>query len=127
MRAHQFLKEDELSQFKKLARVFLPFVQKHLGIEELPKVQFLDQPLEGTFGRYHDGTVRVVIAGRHPIDALRTLAHELVHWKQELNGEITDDAGETGSPQENEANARAGIIMREFDYAYPELLKDLTD
>lgn len=127
MRAHQFLAEDESSKFKKLARIFLPFVQKHLGINELPKVSFLNQPLEGTFGRYYDGTIRVVIAGRHPVDALRTLAHELVHWKQELEGEITQDAGDTGSPQENEANARAGIIMRDFDQAYPELLKNLRE
>lgn len=113
--------------FVELARKFLPFVKQQLDIDELPRIKLLSKPLEGTFGKYHDGNIRVVVKGRHPVDVLRTLAHELVHWKQELNNELGPNAGDTGSSQENEANARAGIIMREFDHAYPELLKNLKN
>jgi hypothetical protein len=58
---------------------------------------------------------------------LRTLAHELIHYKQDSQGRIKPDSGETGSPEENEANAGAGIIMRDFDQANPELLSALRE
>ena len=58
---------------------------------------------------------------RHPIDIMRTLAHELVHYKQDTERRIGPDSGETGSPIENEANAMAGQIMRRFDQENPEL------
>jgi len=58
---------------------------------------------------------------RHPIDIMRTLAHELVHYKQDVEHRIGPDSGETGSPIENEANALAGQIMRRFDHENPQL------
>jgi hypothetical protein len=56
------------------------------------------------------------------MDILRTLAHELTHYRQHerLGKKMPDDAGRTGSPYENEANAEAGIIMRHFQNRYPE-------
>ena len=53
------------------------------------------------------------------MDVLRTLAHELVHWKQCQMGEELD--GADGSDAENQANAVAGIIMRRFGKSYPHL------
>ena len=47
-------------------------------------------------------------------DLLRTLAHELVHRKQDEDGRIDYNSGETGSEIENEANAQAGILLRDF-------------
>lgn len=32
--------------------------------------------------------IRLFINGRHPKDVLRTLAHELIHWKQQREGTI---------------------------------------
>ena len=65
------------------------------------------------------------MANRNLADALRTIAHELTHFKQSLDKRITDNpedkSGETGSEIENEANARAGIIMREFGKSHPEI------
>jgi len=58
---------------------------------------------------------------RHPIDIMRTLAHELVHYQQDVEHKIGPDSGATGSPIENEANALAGQIMRRFDEENPEL------
>jgi hypothetical protein len=57
------------------------------------------------------------------MDVLRTVAHELTHRHQhERDGEDMDHtAGETGSPWENEANARAGILMRDYGQLHPEL------
>jgi hypothetical protein len=55
-------------------------------------------------------------------DILRTLAHELVHHHQKLNGDELD--GEDGSDTENEANARAGVIMRKFGRENPEIFEN---
>ena len=126
MRARDFLTESKSHpDIHSIVRKFLPFVQQHLKLSDLPEIELLDQPLEGTFGRYSDGNIRVMAHGRHPIDVLRTLAHELVHYKQDSEGRIHDDSGETGSDEENEANAVAGVIMRDFDQANPELLAAL--
>jgi hypothetical protein len=49
---------------------------------------------------------------------MRTLAHELVHWKQRESGLELD--GSDGSETEDQANAVAGVIMRKFGKMYPE-------
>lgn len=127
MRARHFLRENKQPDIHAIVQKFLPFVQQHLELTHLPKIELLDRPLEGTFGRYSDGRIRVMAHGRHPIDVLRTLAHELVHYKQDSEGRIHAESGETGSDEENEANAVAGVIMRDFDQAHPELLAALKE
>jgi Zn-dependent peptidase ImmA (M78 family) len=69
-----------------------------------------------SFGKYTPEVkeIRVVIANRNLADILRTLAHELVHYWQYLKGELKTDSNNTGSKHENEANALAGALMREF-------------
>jgi hypothetical protein len=58
------------------------------------------------------------------MDVCRTLAHELVHYSQDLKSELEDDdAGATGSPQENEANARAAVIMRNWGKRNPNFFE----
>lgn len=100
-----------------------------LKLDSLPKMVFqmhiqdTDQP---TFGRYSDEekTLHVALANRHPNDILRTIAHELQHYKQGSEHRLGPNAGDTGSPIENEANAMAGIVMRNFNKMYPEYLMD---
>ena len=41
----------------------------------------------GDFDPVSDG-IRLFVFGRHPKDVLRTAAHELIHWKQQVNGDI---------------------------------------
>ena len=115
--AYVSLNESKTNQF---VQNYLPWLQKELGLKELPKIKLLDMPEDTTFGKYGGGTLYVVTGGRHPVDVLRTLAHELTHFKQDGKGELTDGAGETGTPQENEANSNAGIIMRNFAKNHPE-------
>lgn len=69
-----------------------------------------------SYGRYMPETneLFVVAANRSLGDILRTIAHELVHQKQMEDGKLKPDSGNTGSNEENEANAVAGILMREF-------------
>ena len=101
----------------------LKLCQHELELDNLPKIQFIDQSfIDGggkkSFGEFTGDTIKVVIKDRHPMDILRTLAHELVHWKQ-MNSNM-DMNGEDGSDTENQANAVAGIIMRKFSEKYPD-------
>jgi predicted chitinase len=103
-----------------IIKEFLPWLQQELQLEELPKIKLLDKPEAKTFGMYGSGELCVVTGGRHPVDVLRTLAHELTHYKQDLEGRLTPNSGETGSEEENEANSNAGVIMRKFAQENPE-------
>jgi hypothetical protein len=105
---------------------FLPLAMQDLGLTDLPKIvpELRIESADGqaTFGRFVDGEmiIQLAMANRHPVDILRTLAHELVHYKQKTLGKIKHDSGETGSPEENQANTIAGIIMRHFNKEYPD-------
>lgn len=111
---------------------FTSFAGKHLGISKLPPI-IRDNTIEGSFGGYvpSQKVIRISTKDRHPMDALRTIAHELVHHKQNEDGKLGDptEAGKTGSDIENEANAVAGQIMRHWAKANPGhfALKGLTE
>ena len=130
MRARQFIVEgkEENANVVEMFKKFLPLAMEVLEVDSLPKMYFAaelntgDQP---SFGMYapDDNILAVALANRHPVDILRTVAHELVHFKQNMNGELTPDSGETGSPHENQAHEIAGVIMRNFNKRYPEYLK----
>lgn len=107
---------------------FIRFAAKDLELNSLPKFDFVFDSKESierkSFGGYQPGNehITITVQNRHIMDVCRTLAHELVHYKQDLNNELEDDeAGATGSPQENDANARAAVIMRNFGKANPDM------
>jgi hypothetical protein len=129
MRASQFIienknqKENTIKMFKD----FLPLAQEVLGIDSLPEMRFeaeIDTGNQPSFGMYVNGDniLYVALKNRHPVDILRTVAHELVHYRQDINGELNDQSGETGSPEENQAHELAGVIMRHFNKKYPQYL-----
>lgn len=102
---------------------FLKLCQDELELSELPPIILLDEPFiqsgnKKSFGEFDGRSIKVVTQDRHPVDVLRTLAHELVHWKQQSAGHELD--GEDGSETENTANAIAGLIMRKFSTLNPE-------
>lgn len=113
----EFLNEDPDT---KLLKDFITHTAKYLGIENMPHIHLHRDPTwsesNHSFGRYdpesHD--LHVSLPNRHILDIMRTTAHELTHCRQHEIGEPPDDAGETGSPWENQAHATAGIIMRDF-------------
>ena len=106
---------------------FIQHVVTELGIDPTPEIKLHTDPewSEGnhSFGRYdpESHTLNVSLPNRHILDVFRTIAHELVHCDQhQTQGHLPADAGETGSEYENDANARAGIIMRDFAASHPE-------
>jgi hypothetical protein len=110
-------------------RKFLPLVMKNLSLTKLPKIKLekiITDHEQPTFGMYNDSKqiIYLAIANRHTLDILRTLAHELIHFKQNEEHRLDKDSGGTGSKIENEANAQAAIVMRQFNKTYPEFFKD---
>jgi hypothetical protein len=131
LRAFRLAESDSAITYPEMADLiakFLPIAGKELKLTKFPHIK-IEKNLtphggQATFGRFVNEEVKIYlgIANRHPVDILRTLAHELVHFKQFLDGEMYPAAGETGSPIENEANAVAGIIMRHFNLKYPNAI-----
>lgn len=105
---------------------FIRFAAESLDLKSLPKFDFkfdTKRSVENkSFGGYGNEHITITVVNRHIMDVCRTLAHELVHYKQDLNKELEgDNPGATGSPQENEANAQAAIIMRNWGKKHPDL------
>jgi cytidyltransferase-like protein len=76
-----------------------------------------------SFGYFdpNDNKIWVYCKNRNMADILRTLAHELVHRKQDEDGRINYESGKTGSDIENEANAKAGVLLRDFGKQHEEI------
>ena len=110
-----------------LLNKFLRHCAQELDLESLPELNLIDSKeysaQNKSFGGYDPESKSITLNtnGRHQMDVFRTLAHELTHYKQDTLGMLDDTSGETGSPIENEANAVAGIIMRNFGKEHPDL------
>jgi hypothetical protein len=74
---------------------------------------------------YYDlsGLVKVYVKDRSSMDVCRSICHELVHHLQNIEGRLNNpmEDGADGSPIENEANAKAGEILRKWGKLHPEL------
>jgi hypothetical protein len=122
----EFTNEDH-KEDTDIIQDFVDFCKENLELQKDINLRLRRDPQwsvrNKTFGRYNDGTneLEVGIGGRHIMDVLRTIAHELVHQKQNEVAPVPDDAGEDGSTYENEANARAGVLMRKYGALHPEL------
>jgi hypothetical protein len=97
---------------------FISFAVKHLKLTKMPKIRLVghSEDSKRTFGHSIGNEIVVRSIGRHPNDVMRTLAHEMVHFKY----------GNTGTSQEREdmANAIAGRIMRLYNTKYPNSFKN---
>jgi hypothetical protein len=117
---------------KELVKEFIRHVMKELKLDSLPNIKLSNKSEDAvsrkSWGGYSTGdqSIEIVIAKRHPADIFRTLAHELVHYKQDVTGRLNPGDGKTGSDIENEANSRAAIIMRNFAEAKPNLFEHLV-
>jgi Zn-dependent peptidase ImmA (M78 family) len=131
MRYRELISEAKTTEqeFLGIMKDFLPFAMEELQLKILPKFKLMTHiPNEGqpTFGRYEneENVIYLALDQRHPLDVARTLAHELVHFKQGTEHRLDDTSGHTGSPEENEAHELAGIIMRNFNKQHPEYFEE---
>jgi hypothetical protein len=100
---------------------FIKFAAKNLGMQNLPGSLTLSYDNKQaqdkrTFGFFdpNNKKIWIYVKNRNMADILRTLAHELVHRKQEEDGRLDPTSGQTGSPIEDEANSMAGVLLRNF-------------
>ena len=116
---------------KNIIKQFVPFAQKHIGFKNPPRL-FLRRDSENAknpFGKtaFYDPNEKAVtlyITGRHPKDILRSLGHELVHHKQNCDGQFSDsdDMGEGYAQRdphlrqmEMDANRDGSMCLRDFE------------
>jgi len=126
------LKEENLpiDQKQLIVNDFISYVSENIDINEEPVVDVCFDENEvaqqqKSFGSYNPGTYEIKIVGynRNLADTLRTLAHELIHHKQNLDNELHEKSGETGSDHENEANSLAGRLMRNYGKKNPKIFE----
>lgn len=112
-------KNEVIDDFVKFAGEFL-----ELGTD-VPEITISydenEAPSMKSFGQFTPSIpdIRVVAVNRNLADVLRTLAHELVHYRQNKDGKLDVNSNDTGSEAENEANSLAGVIMREYGAQNP--------
>jgi hypothetical protein len=107
---------------------FVKYAIKNLEIQNPPRNLSLSYDTAKakemrSFGYFdpNSNKIWVYCGNRNMGDILRTLAHELVHRKQDEDGRISYESGKTGSDIENEANAKAGILLRDFGKQHEEI------
>ena len=110
----------------KIINRFIDYATNYLSIDR-PTIKLINTPdytqYNHSFGGYmpSEKKLLVVVHNRNIADILRTLAHELVHHMQNLDNRLQPDSGMDGSPEENEANSLAAVIMRKFGRENPEI------
>jgi hypothetical protein len=120
------IRESVESSDEDILKAFVDFCVKELKIQHIPAIKLRRDPewpkRHRTFGRYSNDAQQLEVAwgNRHIMDVLRTVAHELTHKRQHERESVPPSAGETGSEYENEANARAGVLMRDWARLHPE-------
>ena len=116
-----------MTKDKELIKHFIANCKKELGIQSLPDIKFIADKAwvsdRRSFGEYNpdENSASVYYTGRCTADVFRSLAHELTHHRQKELNMIHSDSGQTGSEIENEANAMAGIIMRDYGKLNPAI------
>ena len=111
--------------FELVVKDFMRFTKMKLNIRnDIPVELIYDLEFSRKYSSFacimtDSKQIYVSVINRHPVDILRSLAHEMVHYKQMISGQSIQ--GHTGSRHENEANAKAGVVLRDYGKLHPEL------
>ena len=111
-----------------LIKEFIKFTSQVLELKSLPKITLTsDKSKTQTYAHNDISNDHVVVyTGKRSLgDILRSLGHEIIHYAQKYDGSLNkyENPGETGNPIENEANAGAGILLRNFGKMYPQIFE----
>jgi hypothetical protein len=111
-------------QFDAILKRFVLFLKRELRLTyDIPIILVDDTDFAKkvlAFGEISkDNVIHLSVINRHPMDILRTLAHEYIYYKQHIENR-THLSG-PGSALENQANAKSGEIMRKYGKLHPEL------
>ena len=107
----------------KFVNEFANYCKQNLGLPDVPSIKIVDNRQGGmTTGAYDPQTHGILILGkgRALVDVLRTLAHELTHYRQRLKNQIKSDKRDWNI--EGEADAEAGKMVFTFAHSDPSRL-----
>ena len=130
------LLRENLSETKQQSiQHFVEFATKRLKLKENPKVNLVSgrqfAETKASLGGFNPDTKEIYVAteGRLTADILRTIAHEMVHRKQDEMGLVRNPNkdGKDGSPIENQAHAVAGILMREYGRINKQIYNEVSN
>lgn len=89
----------DISEITEKLESFLPHAQEYIGYDEHPSLTFLSDPdnadkILGKTAYYEpaENAVTIYVDQRHPKDIMRSISHELVHHRQ--NGQGQFDRGD---------------------------------
>ena len=95
-------------KFKQATKSLMSYCRENMGYDTDPDVHYVTDKsnansMLGTTAHYQPDKqiVTVYISNRHPKDALRSLAHELVHHAQNVRGDLQNTQTEEGYAQTN--------------------------
>ena len=118
------IKSDNSNYSKEDYENFVDFAHNELNIEkDCPIDVEAEKSSEYTTGNYNinDRKIKILDNGRKLADILRTIAHELVHHKQNELGMLVGDIPEIGGKIEDQANAYAGRLVKKYGKQTPSL------
>lgn len=114
---------------KNIVKHFVDYVHDKLKLKgPVPSIDFsedeqdaVQQHHTGSYG-IHNNKIWVYIKGRALVDILRTVAHELVHAKQDEQ-KLLRHHDAPGSKHEVDADAIAGTIVKLYGAEHPEIFR----
>jgi hypothetical protein len=112
----------------KLYDEFINFLKKEYPLEHNIKIRFMSSRLDEmtTGARTNKHTLKILVKGRMNRDVLRTLAHEWIHeYQRTVLGRKKQK--NVGSKNENEANAKAGEVIKKFEDKHPKLTNQMYE
>ena len=102
-----------------VAKRFINFCGDKLEIECDYEIYVVENRPENniTTTAFYDPNSKIIkIYGKNRafVDVLRSIAHEMTHMRQDINGEITGPIQDIGGYHENQANAMSGALIKMF-------------
>ena len=118
-------KEDTKQNIIELSK----FLKEKLELPYLPKVKFINNDSENEknpLGKtaYYDPNTKTVVLytlGRHPKDITRSFSHEVIHFKQDLDGRLNNittqnvNEDEYLAELEREAYEKGNMLLRSWE------------
>tara|TARA_E500000331_G_scaffold358038_1_gene422374 strand:+ start:4197 stop:4619 length:423 start_codon:yes stop_codon:yes gene_type:complete len=108
-----------------LAGDFINFCADNLPIDGNFKIYLVSNRENhdiATTAAYHRGKniIKIYCKNRALVDILRSLAHEMTHLMQDEKGELQGIIQDAGGYIEDQANAKAGELIKLFAKSMPE-------
>jgi len=113
-------KKNMKSERLDILQNFVKFLNREYKLKNNVTIQFTNKSENGmTTGSNKEGLIKVLNDGRMFIDILRTLAHEWVHEHQHQFDRKKGNQ-DIGGPDEDEANAESGRLLKQYNKEYPK-------